>query len=84
MRAVFVELWRVVRPGGYVAFEVGEVKRGKVRLEEHVLPVAADVGFAPELVLLHTQDFTKTARCWGVENNRRGTNTNRVVVLQRP
>ncbi len=84
MREVFVELWRVVRPGGYVAFEVGEVRRGKVRLEEHVLPVAAGVGFEPELVMLHTQDFTKTARCWGVENNRRGTNTNRVVVLQRP
>jgi hypothetical protein len=84
MHEVFVELHRVVRPGGYVAFEVGEVRRGKIRLEEHVVPVAADAGFAPELVMLHTQDFTKTANCWGVDNNKMGTNTNRVVVLRRP
>lgn len=84
MREVFVELHRVVRPGGYVAFEVGEVRRGKVRLEEHVVPVAADAGLEPELVMLHTQDFTKTAKCWGVDNNRLGTNTNRIVVLRRP
>ena len=84
MAPVFAELHRVVRPGGYVAFEVGEVRRGKVRLEEHVVPVAASAGFDPELVMLHTQNFTKTANCWGVDNNKRGTNTNRVVVLRRP
>ena len=84
MAEVFAELYRVVRPGGYVAFEVGEVRKGKVRLDEHVVPVAAAAGFDPQLVMLHTQDFTKTANCWGVDNNKRGTNTNRVVVLQRP
>lgn len=84
MDEVFAELYRVVRPRGYVAFEVGEVRKGKVRLDEHVVPVAAAAGFAPQLVMLHTQDFTKTANCWGVDNNKRGTNTNRVVVLQRP
>lgn len=84
MHEVFVELHRVVRPGGYVAFEVGEVRRGRVRLEEHAVPAAADAGFDPELVMIHAQDFTKTANCWGVDNNRLGTNTNRVVVLRRP
>ena len=84
MAEVFAELYRVVRPGGYVAFEVGEVRKGKVRLEEHVVPVADAAGFDPRLVMLHTQDFTKTANCWGVDNNKRGTNTHRVVVLQRP
>ena len=39
MTAVFVELARVLRPGGHVAFEVGEVRGGTVRLEEHVDPV---------------------------------------------
>ena len=53
-------------------------------MDEHVVPVAAAAGFDPQLVMLHTQDFTKTANCWGVDNNKRGTNTNRVVVLQRP
>ena len=84
MREAFVELHRVVRPGGYVAFEVGEVRKGKVRLEEAVLPVAAQVGFVPELVMINAQNFTKTANCWGVDNNKGGTNTNRIVVMRRP
>lgn len=80
----FVEQFRVVRSGGYVAFEVGEVRKGKVRLEEAALPVARKAGFVPELVMINAQNFTKTANCWGVDNNKGGTNTNRIVVLRRP
>ncbi len=83
MRRAFDELFRVVKPGGHVAFEVGEVRRGSVRLEEVVLPVAIAAGFSPELVMIHAQKFTKTANCWGIDNNARGTNTHRVVVLRR-
>jgi hypothetical protein len=82
MGAVFRELRRVVRPGGAVAFEVGEVRAGTLRLEEAVIPVAAEAGFNPELVLINSQVFTKTANCWGVSNNRSGTNTNRIVLLR--
>ncbi|MCA8974446.1 MAG: site-specific DNA-methyltransferase [Planctomycetes bacterium] len=84
MGEVFTELFRVVRSGGFVAFEVGEVKNGKVRLEEAVIPVAAAAGFVPQFVMINAQEFTKTANCWGIANNRRGTNTNRIVVLRRP
>jgi hypothetical protein len=84
MQEVFVELRRVVRPGGWIAFEVGEVRRGTVRLEEAVVPAAMAAGLQPELVMVHAQEFTKTANCWGVDNNRAGTNTNRIVVLRRP
>ncbi len=84
MYEAFVELFRVVRSGGYVAFEVGEVRKGKVRLEEAALPVARKAGFVPELVMINAQNFTKTANCWGVDNNKGGTNTNRIVVLRRP
>ncbi len=84
MHEVFVELRRVVRPGGWIAFEVGEVKRGTVKLEEVVVPAAAAAGLVPELVMIHAQEFTKTANCWGIGNNRAGTNTNRIVVLRRP
>ena len=83
MHAVFVELVRVVRTGGFVAFEVGEVRAGTIKLEEIVLPAAAAAGFTPQLVLVNAQQFTKTANCWGVANNRRGTNTNRIVVLEK-
>lgn len=84
MTDVFVELNRVVRSGGHVAFEVGEVRRGTVRLEEIVIPAATSAGLLAELVLINSQDFTKTANCWGVTNNQKGTNTNRIVLLRRP
>lgn len=83
MTAVFVELARVVRPGGHVAFEVGEVRGGRVRLEEHVIPCGVEAGLDPVLVLINAQAFTKTAACWGVDNNRKGTNTNRIVLFRK-
>ncbi len=83
MTAVFHELTRLLRPGGHVAFEVGEVRGGTVRLEEHVIPCGIAAGLRPRLVLINTQQFTKTAACWGVDNNAKGTNTNRIVLFQR-
>jgi SAM-dependent methyltransferase len=83
MADVFRELARVLRPGGHVAFEVGEVRRGEVRLEEAVLPCGADAGLEPLLVMINDQQFTKTANCWGVDNNAKGTNTNRIVVFRK-
>ncbi|HEV7924252.1 MAG TPA: DNA methyltransferase [Verrucomicrobiae bacterium] len=84
MSAAFVELFRVLRPGGHVAFEVGEVRSGRIKLEEAVIPCGVKAGLEPVLVLINDQKFTKTANCWGVDNNDKGTNTNRVVVFRKP
>ena len=83
MSAVFAELYRVTRTGGHVAFEVGEVRKGKIRLEEHVVPVGLAAGFECEAVLINQQQFTKTANIWGVDNNASGTNSNRIVVFKK-
>jgi hypothetical protein len=77
------ELRRVLRRDGYVAFEVGEVRGGALRLEEVVIPAGLAAGLEPVLVLVNAQRFTKTANCWGVTNNRKGTNTNRVVLFRK-
>ena len=83
MAAVLEELARVVRPGGHVAMEVGEVRRGTVLLERLVWDAAAGLPFDRLAVLVHQQRFTKTAQCWGIGNNAAGTNTNRIVLLRR-
>ena len=84
MTEVFGELRRVLVPGGHVAFEVGEVRGGKIKLEEAVIPCGKSVGLEPLAVVINSQAFTKTANCWGVSNNRKGTNTNRIVVFRKP
>ena len=84
MASVFGELHRVLKRGACVAFEVGEVKKGTVRLEEAVIPAAMQAGLEPVFVLINDQAFTKTANLWGVSNNLVGTNTNRVVLLRKP
>ncbi len=83
MTAVFVELHRVLKSGGRVACEVGEVRNGTVFLENAVVKAALDAGLIPEELMINMQHFTKTANCWGVANNRKGTNSNRIVILKR-
>ncbi len=83
MTATFRELARVLKPGGHIAFEVGEVLKGKLKLEEIVLLCGVEAGLEPLLVMINSQTFTKTANCWGVDNNDKGTNTNRIVLFQK-
>jgi len=83
MTPVFKELHRVLKPGGHVAFEVGEVQKGATRLEEAVLPCGLAAGLEPLLVMVNQQEFTKTANCWGIDNMDKGTNTNRIVLFRK-
>lgn len=83
MSTVFVELHRVLKPTGRIAFEVGEVRKGAVFLENAVAKASLDAGFIPEKLMINTQNFTKTANCWGVANNSKGTNSNRIVILKK-
>ncbi len=83
MATVFGELYRVTRPGGWVAFEVGEVRGGRLWLDEHIIPAGEAAGFTCVAVLVNQQRFTKTANIWGIRNNERGTNTNRIALFRK-
>lgn len=83
VRACLEEFARIVRAGGHVAFEVGEVRGGRVLLERLVWRAAEGLPFERLFVLVNRQQFTKTSNCWGVGNNEKGTNSNRVVMLRR-
>ncbi|MDD2943947.1 MAG: DNA methyltransferase [bacterium] len=83
MKATLTELHRIIRPGGHLAFEVGEVNKGQVKLDELIIPLGVQTGFSILGVMINEQQFTKTANCWGVDNQTKGTNTNRIVLLQK-
>ncbi len=77
------ELSRITKLGGHIAFEVGEVRSASIRLEESVISAASDLPLQPLGVMINQQEFTKTSNCWGVGNNKSGTNSNRIVIFQR-
>jgi len=79
----FIEFKRILKPDGMIAFEVGEIKKGKIKLEDNVISIAQKVGFNIEAVMINKQNFTKTANIWGVTNNLKGVNTNRIVILRK-
>ena len=80
---VLCNCYRMLKPQGVVAFEVGEVRKASLEMERLVVPAARTAGFEPMCVLVNQQKFTKTANCWGVSNGSKGTNTNRIVILRR-
>ncbi len=83
MADVFSELYRITKKSGHVAFEVGEVRKGKVKLDEHIVPIGVKAGFDCLGIVINLQNFTKTANIWGVSNNTVGTNTNRIVIFRK-
>ena len=78
-----LELYRITKKQGWIAFEVGEVRNGKIKLDEHIAEIGIKAGFECECIMINEQVFTKTANIWGVKNNENGTNSNRIVILKK-
>ncbi len=88
LRDVLREQLRVLKPSSFAVIEVGDVEtdQGEVMLDEVLAEEASRVSykdkyFRVEEVLINQQSFSKLSNCYQVENNRKGTNTNRLVVL---
>lgn len=86
---VLSEMLRVLQPKGHAIIEVGEVEtpKGTLNLDEIVADVAmrtenSNKRFSVKEVLINQQRFTKLANCFNVQNNEKGTNTNRLVVMR--
>ena len=77
------ELSRILVPKGHIAFEVGEVRNGNVLLDEYVIAAARNTCLNVLGVMINSQEFTKTSNCWGMSNNFRGTNSNRIVLMRK-
>ena len=82
MTAVFAELRRLLKPGGYIAFEVGEIHRRKVFLESYAIPAGIAAELSPVCLLINDYEFTKTSDIW-LPDATHGTHTNRVVVFRK-
>jgi len=90
MRAAIMEMGRVLKPSGTAVIEVGEVdvKSETVNLDEVIVEIVAGLRLKGcpldvKEVLIHLQNFTKLANCFKVDNNTKGTNTHRLIVLHR-
>lgn len=88
MRDVLAESLRVLCTNCFAVFEVGEVEIDGVTIPlDQILAEEAerirvnDKIFRVEEILVNQQSFSKLSNCFQVENNRKGTNTNRLVVL---
>lgn len=83
MKSAFEEFNRILKLTGIIVFEVGEVCKGNLLLDNEIVKIALDAGFYTKCIIINSQNFTKTANCWGVKNNKGGTNSNRTVVLRK-
>jgi len=92
MSRAMLEMNRTLASNGVCVIEVGDVSsRGEtVNLDEVIVALALELDhshteftLAPEEILINQQEFTKLANCFGVDNNAKGTNTNRMVVLRK-
>ncbi|HHX74805.1 MAG TPA: site-specific DNA-methyltransferase [Firmicutes bacterium] len=88
MGSFLQEVARVLKPGGICVIEAGDVlyRTQKINLDEIIAAALAAAGcrvLRPVEVLVQRQNFSKIAHCFAVTNNSKGTNTQRMLVLQK-
>lgn len=74
---------RVLKSGGICCIEVGDVKKGKDILKNIVVDAMKIEGFHVLGVLINKQEFSKTSSIWGMDNNKKGTNFQYIIIGQK-
>ena len=83
------EMGRVLKPQAKAVIEVGEVQTpsGGKNLDQLLaeqLPLKINgATLRVKESFINLQNFTKLSNCWSVHNNKKGTNTNRCLVLEK-
>jgi SAM-dependent methyltransferase len=86
---VLPEIGRILKTGGICVLEVGDItfNKEKVYLDEIVAELALEQQKQNKLilrqVLIHRQDFSKLSHCFQIINNCKGTNTHRLLIMEK-
>jgi hypothetical protein len=89
IKDVLPEIGRILKTGGICVLEVGDItfNKEKVYLDEIVAELALEKQQHSKLilrqVLIHRQDFSKLSHCFQVINNCKGTNTHRLLIMEK-
>jgi len=82
-------MFRVLKPNHYCVVEVGDVNntnkktKDKIFLDDIISEIGIQVGFTIYKRIIHQQYFTKLSNCFNVENNKKGVNTQRLVIFKK-
>lgn len=77
------EMYKVLRKGKYCVMEVGDVRNGKVNLDELIVDLADETGFKVERVLINYITAPKISKAFARKKPGEGTKTNRCVIMKK-
>jgi DNA modification methylase len=77
------EMYKVLKKGKYCIIEVGDVKNGKINLDELIVDLAYEAGFEVERVLISYITAPKISKAFARKKPGEGTKTNRCVIMKK-
>jgi DNA modification methylase len=77
------EMNKVLKKGKYCIIEVGDVRKGKINLDEFIVDLADETGFEVERVLISYISAPKISKAFSRKKPGEGTKTNRCVIMKK-
>lgn len=78
-----LEMNKVLKKGKYCIIEVGDVRNGKINLDELIVDLANETGFEIERVLISYITAPKISKAFARKKPGEGTKTNRCVIMRK-
>ncbi len=78
-----LEMNKVLKKGKYCIIEVGDVKNGKIKLDELIVDLAKQTGFKVERILINYISAPKISKAFARKKPGQGTKTNRCVIMKK-